>query len=120
MPKRIYRLTSGKTSAASCCVRRTKTTTGTATMRADCTQPNDPVPAEDVVGGEHLDRCRLGRARGEVENAVELLLARERQDALEQEPVDLRLGQLIGALHFDRILRRQHEERTRQRHAAAR
>src|SRR5262249_61206314 len=46
-----------------------------ANMGGDWHQANEPLPAEDVVGGEHLDRRRLGRARGEVEDAVELLLA---------------------------------------------
>ena len=44
------------------------------------------------------------------------LLARGRFDAqLEQEAIELRLGQRVGALHLDRVLRRQHEERRRQR-----
>ena len=33
------------------------------------------------------------------------------QDQFEKEPVHLRLGQRIGAFHFDGILRRQHHER---------
>ena len=32
-----------------------------------------------------------------------------------QEPIALRLGQRIGALHLDRVLRRQHKERAGQR-----
>ena len=39
---------------------------------------------------------------------------------LEHEPVDLRLGQRIGALLLDRVLRGQHEERLRQRDACRR
>ena len=44
------------------------------------------------------------------------LLARGRFDAqLEEEAIELRLGQRVGPLHLDRVLRRQHEERRRQR-----
>ena len=44
------------------------------------------------------------------------LVARRRLDAqLEHEAVELRLGQRVRPLHLDRVLRRQHEERRRQR-----
>ena len=41
----------------------------------------------------------------------EVLLRRERDHDLEQEPVELRLGQGIGPLHLERVLRREDEER---------
>ena len=36
---------------------------------------------------------------------------RELHQQLEEEAVELRLGQRIGAFHLQRVLRRQHEER---------
>ena len=38
---------------------------------------------------------------------------------LQQEAVDLRLGQRVGALLLDRVLRGQHQERVRQRERLA-
>ena len=40
--------------------------------------------------------------------------------SLEEEPVELRLGQRVGALHLERVLRREHEERRVERVAVAR
>ena len=42
-----------------------------------------------------------------------------RAPELEQEPVELGLGQRIGALHLERVLRREHEERRLERVALA-
>jgi hypothetical protein len=49
-------------------------------------------------------------ARGGVEDRLEHVDVGERQRDLEEEAVDLRLGQHVGALHLDRVLRRQDEE----------
>ena len=51
---------------------------------------------------------RAGRA---VEDLVELLAVRERDVELEEEAVELRLGQRVGALHLERVLRREDDER---------
>ena len=62
-----------------------------------------------------LPTGRLLDAGGAVHDRDQVLLGRERHVELEEEPVELRLGQRIGALHLDRVLRGQHEERLRQR-----
>ena len=49
-----------------------------------------------------------GRQR---EDAVLLRLRRIVDDDVEHEPIELRLGQRIGALLLDRVLRREHEQR---------
>src|SRR5262245_23572499 len=41
---------------------------------------------------------------------MQLLAAREAYVELEEKPVELRLGQGIGALHLERVLRRENEE----------
>ena len=41
----------------------------------------------------------------------ELVAGRVTDDQLEQEPVELRLGQRVGSFLFDRVLGRHHEER---------
>ena len=51
------------------------------------------------------------RAGREVEDRVQLLAVRERDVELEEEAIELRLGQRIGALHLERVLRREDEER---------
>ncbi len=59
---------------------------------------------------EHLPHHRR-RAQGALHDGQ--LVARRRvvDEHLEQEAVDLRLGQRVGALGLDRVLRRQHQER---------
>ena len=67
------------------------------------------------AAGESTSRA----ARAAVERALDHgdLVARVGvvDDELEHEAVDLRLGQRVGALGLDRVLRRQHEERLRAR-----
>ena len=46
---------------------------------------------------------------------MELVAVRERHVELEEEAVELRLGQRVGALHLERVLRREHEERLLER-----
>ena len=38
---------------------------------------------------------------------------------LEEEAIELRLGERVGALHLERVLRREHEERLVERVASA-
>ena len=53
---------------------------------------------------------------GSAGHAIEHRRARRRRDVDQQhEPVELRLGQRVRALLLDRVLRREHEERIRQR-----
>jgi hypothetical protein len=65
--------------------------------------------AED--GAHH----RIRRARRAVEDRVQLLVAGQRDAQLEEEAVELRLGQRVRPLHLDGVLRGQHEERRGQR-----
>ena len=60
---------------------------------------------EDALHVEH----RLAR-RHEVENFALLRFARIADPELEHEAVELRLGKLVGALLFERVLRREHQE----------
>ena len=46
---------------------------------------------------------------------MQLVAVREVDVQLEQEAIELRLGQRIGALHLERVLRGQHEERLLER-----
>ena len=55
--------------------------------------------------------CGARAARRAVEDRVQLVAVRERHVELEEEAIELRLGQRIGALHLERVLRREHEER---------
>ena len=50
---------------------------------------------------------------------IEVLLGRERDHDLEQEAVELGLGEGIGPLHLERVLGREHEERRIEREALA-
>ncbi len=58
-------------------------------------------------------RTSGGRADGAADDRRLLPHARVVDEQLEQEAVDLRLGQRIGALGLDRVLRGEHEERRR-------
>ena len=91
--------------------------------------------AEDFVGDQHLPHClaagrqfgdpRNGFHRGQVAGVEaagvavqdrDLLIARRQGHIeLQQEPVQLGLGQLVGALVLDRVLCRGDDERVRQR-----
>src|SRR4051812_17211980 len=61
-------------------------------------------------GGEHLADLRRGAQRALDDRDLVAVLG-VADDELEHEAVDLRLGQRVGALGLDRVLRRQHEER---------
>ena len=62
----------------------------------------------------------LGRAGGRQQHGPFRLQRRVADIDLQQEAVELRLRQRIGALLLDRVLRRQHVERPRQRRARRR
>ena len=59
------------------------------------------------------DRFGLGglRFRGPVENQFQLAQTRKRNDQLVEEAVELRFGKRVRSLHFERVLRGEHEER---------
>ena len=57
-----------------------------------------------------LARHALGAGRA-IHDRDQVLLGRERDHDLEQEPVELRLGEGIGAFHLERVLGREDEER---------
>ncbi len=96
--------------------------------------------AEHLVGDQHLTHglasggqlgcARDGSHRGQVARVEaacvpvqdrDLLIARrQRHVELQQEAVELRLGQLVGALVLDRVLRGGDDERVGQRPAARR
>ena len=67
----------------------------------------------DLAGGHGLGAGRPVHDRDEV------LLGREGDHDLEQEPVELGLGQRVGALHLERVLRGEHEERRLEREPLA-
>ena len=78
----------------------------------------------DRVGGRRdvgRRRDRLELVDADVAGALRLedrdlgVAARVADPQAHQEPVELRLGQRIGALELDRVLRRDHEERARER-----
>ena len=70
----------------------------------------------DVAGGADRLRLWLLGVLGEALHDAALVRLRRRLDeALEHEAVDLRLGERVGALLLDRVLRREDEERLRKR-----
>src|SRR3954451_11534416 len=73
----------------------------------------------DVGGGRNWRNRRLAVARGQRQDAVLLRLRRIVDDHVEHEAIELRLGQRVGALLLDRVLRREHEQRTLERVAHA-
>ena len=62
-----------------------------------------------MLDGRLLD---AGRA---LHDPDEVLLRRERHVDLEEEPIELRLRQRVGALHLERVLGGEHEERLGER-----
>ena len=88
-------------------------------MRRDRDGAGEPLHLDDLGGRADLrGGHRLGAGRP-VHDRDEVLLGRERDHDLEQEAVELRLGQGIGALHLERVLGREHEERRIEREALA-
>src|SRR3954465_445302 len=73
----------------------------------------------DVRRRRHRGNRRLAVAGGQRQDAVLLRLRRIVDDHVEHETIELRLGQRIGALLLDRILRREHEQRPLERVADA-
>jgi hypothetical protein len=64
----------------------------------------------DVLAPEHRRHLGVMIAGGAVENRVQLFAPGERHVQLEEEAVELRLGQRVGALALERVLRGEHEE----------
>ena len=67
---------------------------------------------------DRVDRHRRAAGRP-IDDRVIVRLARVADDQLEQEAIELRLGQRVGALLIDGILRRHHAERLGHRDGAA-
>ncbi len=59
-------------------------------------------------------------ARGRAQDLDLVPLVRIADADVEEEPVELRLGKRVRPLLLDRVLRREHEERLREPHRAAR
>jgi len=73
--------------------------------------PHELLNLADLLAGEdRLDR-RLLRSGGAAHHAGLVLRAEVVHHHAGQKTVELRLGQRVGALEFDRVLRRQDEER---------
>ena len=88
-------------------------------VRGDRDGAGEPLHLDDLGGrADLLGGHGLGAGRA-VHDRDEVLLGREGDHDLEQEPVELRLGEGIGALHLERVLRREHEERGIEREALA-
>jgi hypothetical protein len=79
--------------------------------RHDHLVAHQPRPPLDLAGVHHLVGPRQLAPRRPVEDRGQLLAGRERHQQLEEEPVELGLGQRVGPFLLDRVLRRQHEER---------
>ena len=79
-------------------------------MRRDRDGPGETLHLDDLGGGGHLGGARgVGTGRP-VHDRDEVVLGRERDQDLEEEPVELGLGEGIGPLHLERVLRRKDEE----------
>ena len=88
-------------------------------VRRDGDGLRQPLHLDDLGGGAHLaGRDRLG-ARRPVHDRHEVLLGREGDHDLEEEAVELGLGEGIGPLHLERVLGREDEERRVEREALA-
>ena len=85
---------------------------------------DEDVARDLAVALERADRHALAHLGRLAERAADdrglLADGRVVDDQLEQEAVDLGLGQRVGALGLDRVLRGEHEERLRQRVGLAR
>ena len=58
-----------------------------------------------------LELGSVAARRRAVDDLDQLVLVEVVDHELEQEPVELRFGQGVGALHLERVLRAEHEER---------
>ena len=88
-------------------------------MRRDRDRPGEPLHLDDLGGGADLARRDALGARRAIHDLDQVLLGRERDHDLEQEPVELGLGEGIGPLHLERVLGREDEERRVERVALA-
>ena len=69
---------------------------------------------EQPRAGGHVSRVRHADTGGELGNPQKLLFGGIRHRQLEEEAVQLRLGQRVGSFHLDRILGGEDEEWLRQ------
>ena len=70
---------------------------------------------EDGGAGQHARRL-LGRRPGRARDDADLFVLRQvGHHDVEHEPIELRLGQRVGAFQLDRVLRREDEERPLER-----
>ena len=84
-------------------------------VRGDLDLTRQPEHLQDLPRGGGDVRLRDRGGRGAVDNLDEILCTGKLHAQFEEEPVQLRLRQRIGPLHFDRILSGQHKKRLRQR-----
>jgi len=68
------------------------------------------LPGDDALAGEHRLNLRLVAGRRAVEDCLQLVAVGVTDEQLEEEAVELRLGQRIRAFLLDRVLRGEHEE----------
>jgi hypothetical protein len=80
-------------------------------MRGDRHVAGEPLHGEDIGPGGGLADRRLVGAGGARHDLDQVGLRGERHVDLEEEPIELRLGQRVGALHLERVLGGEHEER---------
>ena len=84
-------------------------------MRGDRHVARELLHGQDIgAAGRLADGHLIGPGRA-LHDLDEVLLGREGDVDLEEEPVELRLRQRVGALHLERVLGGQHEERLGQR-----
>ena len=89
------------------------------TCGRDRHRPGESLHLDDLGGRADLGGCHALGAGRPIHDRDQVLLRREGHHDLEEETVQLGLGQGIGPLHLDRVLGRQDEERRVQREALA-
>ena len=89
-------------------------------MRRDRHGAGQSLHLDDLGGGRDLARRRRLRAGRAIHDRDEVLLGGERDHDLEQEAVQLRLGEGIRPFHLERVLGGEDEERRVQLVALAR
>ena len=72
--------------------------------------PRRPAHLHELIPGEHPLDPGFVELRRPVENLVQALHVGIADLQLQEEAIELRLGQRIGPFHLQRILRREHEE----------